>query len=159
MELNSLNRYLSFRRKEKSHYYDLFTRKMIVLSLFVFLFSCFSTETSDPEKAYKYWAGQSPPEDLKLIKGEYYQSPHYTLEYEFFLKFKPTNNWWNAFIEQNNLEEDSLNEEWFKHDGFPKWFKPDNSYLIYSKNDEFDRSRCFINLENGVCYIYETVGM
>lgn len=136
-----------------------FFRKLLIFGFIIMLYGCFSTETSNPEKAYRYWAGQKSDNNLELIKGEYYQSPHFTLEYEFFLKFKPTSLWWDAFIEQNNLKEDSQSNEWFKHDNFPKWFEPNKNSLIYSKNDEFDRSRYFINHETGICYIYETLGM
>ncbi len=136
-----------------------FVRKIIVFCLFTLLFNCFSVETSNPEKAYKYWAGENPSEEIELVKGEYYQSPHFTLEYEFFLKFKPTDKWWNAFIQQNKLEKVINNSDWFRLDNFPKWFQLNSNYLVYGKNDPYDRSRYFVDYESGVCYIYETIGM
>jgi hypothetical protein len=134
--------------------------KLTILAFVFFLTtSCLSTKTNDSEKAYKYWAGTEHPKDMTLIEGEYYQSPHFTLEYEFFLKFKPTKKWWNEFIEYNNLEIDSQDKKWSNEVKLPNWFKSNDKFIIYSKNDMLDSSRYLINLETGICYIYETVGM
>lgn len=127
--------------------------------LAILFIGCFSINTSNPEKAYKYWAGVESPEDIEIINGEYYQSPHFSLEYEFFLKFKPTKKWWDEFVDYNDLEIDNQNEDWSAYTKSPKWFKPFNNYSVYSKNDNFDRSRYFIEPKSGICYIYETVGM
>lgn len=135
--------------------------KRTVLLFFVLIvsLSCIPVETTNPEKAYKYWAKSDPPKDVKIIKGEYYQSPHFTLEYELYLKFKPTKKWWYGFIKENNLSIDNSDQQGIESSMLPKWFKPDSNYLIYSKNSSFDRSRYFIDTKKGVCYIYETVGM
>jgi hypothetical protein len=121
--------------------------------------SCFSRETTNPEKAYSYWAGTKPPKEIEIINAKYYQSPHFSLEYEFFLKFRPTKKWISEFLDQNGLELDEQNSDWSMWANLPEWFVPEPNCLIYSKNDEFDRSRYFVNPKNGICYIYETVGM
>ena len=127
----------------------------------ILLASCFVTETDNPEKAYKYWSGSEPPKEIKLIKGRYYQSPHFTLEYEFFLKFKSDKEWFEEFVSYNQLEIDTINHDWTRFTVLPEWFKPDDRSIIYTRdqNDEFERSRYMINPENGICYIYETLGM
>jgi len=136
-------------------------KKILMFSLLTFLVSCFPIETKDAEKAYEYWSGNEPPKEIELINGEYYQSPHFSLEYELFLKFKSDGKWFNDFVEYNGLEIDTIKNNWSGWTELPKWFKTDKNYLIYTKNqnDEFERSRYFINPENGICYIYETVGM
>ena len=116
-------------------------------------------ETSDPEKVYKYWLGQNSPDEIELIKGYYYQSPHFTLEYELFLKFKTTDTWWDAFITQNGLELDRQPSDWKMYTEAPDWFQPGGHSVMYSKNDEYDRSRYLIDRSTGICYVFETLGM
>lgn len=121
------------------------------------LVGCFSVNTSDSEKAFEYWAGYEPPKNFELFNGEFYQSPHFSLEYEVYLKFRTTSEWWNEYIEENNLKID--NEDWTKRVDAPEWFKPYKGYMKYSRNDGFDHSRYFFHKESGLCYIYESVGM
>jgi hypothetical protein len=123
------------------------------------LVSCIPVETTNPEKAYTYWAGTEPPTEIEIINAQYYQSPHFTLEYEFYLKFKPTLKWITEFIEQNGLELDKQNSDWSMWADLPEWFVPEADCLIYKKRDKNHRSRYFVNPKNGVCYIYDTVGM
>jgi hypothetical protein len=127
--------------------------------IIIILASC-SVKTRNAEKAFKYWSGTKPPEEIQMINGEYYRSPHFTLEYILFLKFKTTKKWFNDFVNYNRLKIDTLNH-WKPQQELPDWFKPDSRYLIYAKeiNDEFEVSRYFIDTVNGICYIYETEGM
>ncbi len=136
-------------------------KKLLMFSLLTFLVSCLPIETKNAEKAYEYWSGSESPKEIELIKGEYYQSPHFSLEYELFLKFKSDEKWFNDFVEYNKLELDTIKNDWSGWTELPEWFKTDNNYKIYTRNqnDEFERSRYFVNPENGICYIYETVGM
>lgn len=136
-------------------------KKTILFGVLTILISCTSIETKNPEKAYKYWSGNESPKEIELIKGEYYQSPHFTLEYELFLKFKSDEKWFNEFVQYNKLEIDTVKNDWAGWTELPKWFKTDSNYLIYAKNqtDQFERSRYFINSKTGICYIYESFGM
>lgn len=136
-------------------------KKIILLCLTIIFISCLPVNTSNPENAFGYWSGMKPPEGMEIFEGKYNRSPHFTMEYEFILKFKPTEKWWNEYISLNELEIDTIKNNWSKHIKLPKWFKVNEDYIIYCKNqnDEFDRSRYFINPSTGICYIYETVGM
>jgi hypothetical protein len=135
-------------------------KNQTILIYLMFLFtSCFSDSSSDPEEAFQYWAGTNPPKEIEVLNGQYYQSPHFSLEYELFLKFKTTEKWWTEFISENKLELDQQNEGWKRLADLPEWFAPGSNFLVYSKNDQFDRSRYFFDSKNGICYIYETVGM
>ncbi|PWG06908.1 hypothetical protein [Polaribacter aquimarinus] len=136
-------------------------KKILLIGIVTLLVGCFSTETKDAKKAYRYWSGNEPPKEIELIKGEYYQSPHFTLEYELFLKFKSDKKWFEEFVEYNGLEIDTIGNDWKSWTELPKWFNPDQNYLIYAKDqsNEFERSRYLKNPETGISYIYETVGM
>ena len=134
---------------------------IIIGILSIILVGCFPIETDNPTKAWKYWAGSEPPDEIQLIKGEYYQSPHFSLEYELFLNFKTEKKWFDDFVAYNNLELDTIRNDWIRWTDLPDWFKLNNEYLIYCKDqvDEFERSRYIFNPSSGNCYIYETVGM
>lgn len=138
-----------------------FIKQIITFGSLSLLVSCSSIATKNAEKAYQYWSGNKPPKEIELIKGEYYQSPHFSLEYELFLKFRSDKKWFSEFVEQNKLEIDTIKNDWKRLTELPEWFQPDKRYLIYAKDqsDQFQRSRYFINPENGMCYIFETVGM
>ncbi|MDT0293418.1 hypothetical protein ACFQ3R_12565 [Mesonia ostreae] len=81
---------------------------LMILLLLLFFSSCSEVNTTQANEVYKYWSGSNPPTDLKLIKGQYWQSAHWTKEYMMSLKMKPTKTWWNTFIVQNKLEVDTL---------------------------------------------------
>lgn len=125
------------------------------------LVCCFPIETKNPKKAFQYWSRSEVPNEIELIKGQYYQSPHFSLEYELFLKFKSDNTWFNDFVEYNALEIDTVGNDWKRWTKLPNWFNPNQEFLIYTKdqNDEFECSRYFRNPKTGINYIYETLGM
>ncbi|WP_299122203.1 hypothetical protein [uncultured Tenacibaculum sp.] len=136
-------------------------KKITLIGIVFLLVSCLPIETKNAEKAYKYWSGSEVPNEIELIKGEYYQSPHFSLEYELFLKFKSDEKWFEEFVEYNGLEIDTIGNDWTRWTELPEWFKSDRDFLIYAKDqsDEFERSRYMRNPKTGISYIYETVGM
>lgn len=112
------------------------------------------TKTSDAKETYKYWAGTNPPSDIELMKGQYWQSAHWTKEYIMYLKFKPTEEWWTEFLKQNYISPDKDN--WTLPSDVPTWFKPTDNSIRYSGGDDFDQgSRYFRDTITGICYIYE----
>lgn len=125
---------------------------LILLTIFA-LTSCTETKTSNAKDTYKYWAGANAPADLELINGQYWQSAHWSKEYIMYLKFKPTEEWWSAFLKQNDLSPDK--DEWIFPSEAPTWFKPSENSAIYSSGDEFIQSRYFRDSQTGICYIYE----
>lgn len=134
---------------------------MLLALTSILLVGCFPVETDDPNKAWEYWSGSEAPEGIELIKGEYYQSPHFSLEYELMLKFKSDKQWFVEFAAYNHLELDTIRHDWARWSDLPAWFKPSREFEKYSTDptDDFERSRYFFNPNNGETYIYETVGM
>nr|WP_321226384.1 hypothetical protein [uncultured Psychroserpens sp.] len=129
---------------------------------FILLVSCFSHSSSDAENTFRYWTkSNNLPKDIKILYGEYYQSPHFTLEYEVFLKFKPTKEWWYTFKKQNNLVVIKTSDDsWSSFTNELDWFTPDHNFMVYAASDyEWNPSRYFIDYEKGICYVYETLGM
>lgn len=127
----------------------------IVLVLMILaLTSCMEKKTSNAIDTFKYWAGTKPPTDLELLSGQYWQSSHWTKEYILFLKFKPSNNWWNEFLKQNALYKDSSDR--LVPDNAPIWFNPSFNSVLYRREIDFDQgSRYFRDSITGICYIYE----
>jgi hypothetical protein len=116
--------------------------------------SCSETQTSSAKDTYKYWAGANPSADIELLKGQYWQSAHWTKEYIMYLKIKPTKVWWDEFLKQNSISEDS--GDWTIPFDAPIWFTPSDNSIRYVHVDSFDQgSRCFRDTTTGICYIYE----
>ena len=126
----------------------------VLLLLFIFsLSSCAERNTTDAVEAYTYWAGSEPSSEIKLIKGQYWQSSHWSKEYILYLKFKPSKLWRYEFIRQNNLV---VNErEWTMPKISPSWFIPSEKSIRYSSRDNFGDSCYFFEVETGIFYIYE----
>ena len=131
--------------------------KYLTLSAFLLtsitLTGCSEIKTTDAKETYKYWAGTSSPADIQLLKGQYWQSAHWTKEYIMYLKLKPSKNWWNEFIKQNSLSVDTT--EWTKPDDAPQWFKPTLNSIQYGKSGFSQGSRYFSDTTTGICYVYE----
>ena len=124
---------------------------LIIVTL---LGGCSEIKTSNPYKVYKYWSGSNPPENLHLMKGQYWQSAHWTREYIMFLKFKTTNKRWDKFVKQNHLEIHTT--DWLKPNDFPTWFQPSSQSIRYKRKDGFDQgSRYFSDKSKDTYYIYE----
>lgn len=120
----------------------------------IFLTSCSEIRTTDPEQVYKYWSGSTAPTEIELLKGQYWQSAHWTGEYIMFLKIRSTEKWWTEFINQNQLQKD--NESWTKPTDAPNWFNPTDQMIKYSSGEDFDQgSRYFIDTLTNESYIYE----
>ena len=117
--------------------------------------SCSEIKTNNPSEVYKYWSGNNPEPDLKVIKGQYWQSGNWTKEYILFLELSPKENWRNEFIKQNNLIIDSVNNDELIEQK-PNWFSPSKDSKKYKINSDFDQgSRYFIDTKTGICFFYE----
>ena len=133
--------------------YNLKILPFVLLTIFLFT-SCSEINTTNPEETFKYWAGTNPPADFEFFNGQYWQSSHWTKEYIMYLKFKPTEIWWNDFLKQNNIVEDKDN--WTVPTDAPSWFKPSDNSIRYRIKGNFDQgSQYFYDTLTGICYFYE----
>ncbi|MFN8206592.1 MAG: hypothetical protein U0T82_04195 [Bacteroidales bacterium] len=115
---------------------------LIFISLILFT-CCTEIKTDNAVKTYRYWGGTDPTEDIGLINGHYWQSSHFTKEYIMYLKIKPTKQWLESFITQNQLVIDKRN--WTIPDDAPTWFKPSDNSLRYSDGKDFNQgTRLFV---------------
>jgi hypothetical protein len=130
--------------------------KRMALSLFVFLSlfcACMQINTKNPDKAFRYWT-QVPLSntEVEVLKGKYWKSAHFTLEYEVFLKIKASQEWKNELIKLNSLKIDSA--KWSKPQNIPDWFIPSQDYIQYksSTNQSFIY---YEQVKGDTIYIYD----
>jgi uncharacterized protein YceK len=129
--------------------------KTLTVSILTLLLmtGCSEINTTDPVDSYKYWAGTTPPKDLEIVQAKYWQSSHWSKEYILYLRVKPTNEWWNEFVKQNNLTQD--NGQWSVPTNSPGWFKLPATGTLYRPENDFYDSRFFRDSQTGECYIYD----
>ena len=135
--------------------------KNLIFPLAGLLFFGCSVETDDPEEAFQYWSNSKVPEEIEVLEGYYYKSPHFTYEFEVFLKIKAEDAWVDELIERSNMSVDTVGNDWSGFTQLPAWFKPGKEASCYAldQHDIFDRTRIFKNSSTGICYIYDTLGM
>ena len=137
--------------------------KYIFLLFFtVILTSCMEINSENPKEIFELWTGNELPKEIKLVNGKYWQSAHWTKEYEVYAEIKSTETWWNDFKNNNQLEDfksslnndieekffENKNEEIIKQ---PHWFKPDKSSEIYIKGS----SEFFWNPKTNTIFIHK----
>lgn len=130
-------------------------KTFLLLLLVLFNVSC-GINTEDPEDSFEYWLGIDVPNDVKMIKGTYWKSTHWTYEYVTYLKFKTTDEWWNEFIKQNNLILIHDNKVFINEgDNIKKWFTITNNCKTWSQKDDFQHSRYYRDTITKISYIHE----
>ena len=137
--------------------------KYIFLLFFtVILTSCMEINSENPKEIFELWTGNELPKEIKLVNGKYWQSAHWSKEYEVYAEIKSTETWWNDFKNNNELNnfKSSLNndieEKFFKNKNEelikqPNWFKPEKNYEIYIKGS----SEYFWNPKTKILFIHE----
>ncbi|KQT18442.1 hypothetical protein ASG31_06895 [Chryseobacterium sp. Leaf404] len=118
-----------------------------ILSIFISaicVISC-GIETDDKDEIYYLWTNAELPKDVLTINGKYWESGHFTKEYEVYIHLKPTVKWWNEFKKVNELDsaksnfsEDiilKLKPNYNRAINLPEWFKPNKNSTFYQKKD------------------------
>ena len=63
--------------------------KYIFLLFFtVILTSCMEINSENPKEIFELWTGNELPKEIKLVNGKYWQSAHWTKEYEEYAEIK-----------------------------------------------------------------------
>jgi len=135
-----------------------FSRLAAILSIafLISLIGCSEIRTDEAAAAYRSWAGQSPPESVRVINGRYWQSSHFTKEYILYLELKAPKDWIREFIILNKLTEyhgrTSLQSD------APGWFRPPSRFKRYRKTPHEpgpNASTCYIDFTESHMYLYE----
>jgi hypothetical protein len=129
-------------------------KTILYLLIIPFLFACTEYNTTDPHEVFLIWSTKEPPADMNVLNGQIWISSHWSLEYIMYLEFKPTETWWEEYVNQNQLKQDT--NSWRKPADAPEWFKPPESAIRYWKVGKFDTgSRYFRDTVSGDCFVYE----
>ena len=125
----------------------------LLLSIFL-LTSCFEKRTSDAEEAFEYWSNLSSKNGIKILKGQYWQSAHWTKEYEVYLEIQTSPQWVAAFVKLNDLKI-TTSEVTRLPDDSPDWFKPRTGLKVYEPSDFSQGSIYFVDEKTGYMLFYE----
>jgi hypothetical protein len=128
--------------------------KIIVLVLIGFSFISCKTKSDDPKEVYYLWSGVEPGNEVKVINGNYQQSPHFFKEYEMYLELTTSKRWIDGFISINNLVLNT-NETTNLPDDSPAWFIPKVGYKVYVPREHSQGSLYFIDEKNNHILFYE----
>ncbi len=139
--------------------YKTYLKCVLILFLFV---SCSEIRTENKDKIFELWTGSTLPKNVTVINGSYWQSAHWSKEYEVYIQIKATNEWWNELKNINELSnfKSSFNEDierkFFRNKykaiiEQPQWFKPKKSSEIFIRGG----SEYFWNPKNKMLFIHE----
>jgi hypothetical protein len=139
--------------------------RILALALLVLICAgCHRSGTwTDSPKNWERAFGQKPPKDLKIVHSQYWRSPHFTLEMEYFFEFAASETFRKEFTAYPKLqkfepktkeEEDAILR--FFHEK-PSWFVPRSldHYEIWRgdpKDMNWDNFRLFIDRETGAMF-------
>lgn len=114
---------------------------------------CTHIHTDNPEKAFKYWTHiPLPNNEVEVLRGKYWQSGHFTLEYEAYFQIVKSKEWRDELIRLNSLSVDTA--EWYCPKDVPNWFFPPKSFIQYQSpnNSQF---KFWIQQPGDTVYIYD----
>jgi len=129
----------------------IFTITLVALALVQT--SCHRKRSEIPGEVYRLWAGEAPPNNVKVLKGKYWQSAHFTKEYIVYMELIAPSQWVQQFIEQNKLKEETEDKE-IPVDA-PEWFKPPPEDILWTPSGFRQGSKYFIDSSNTHMFLYE----
>ena len=126
--------------------------------IFIFLgasfISCSEKNSENPEEVYSLWSGSKPRNEIKLINGKYWQSSHFTKEYEMYLELVASKNWISEFIKQNDLKVLTSTSIDLPSNA-PSWFKVKPGFKSFIPSGFSQGSIYFLDDKTGYMLIYE----
>lgn len=134
------------------------SKVICVLGIIMIFFSgCIGFSTNNPQEAFKYWTRQGLPENhVKVLKGQYWQSGHFTLEYIVYLKLIVSEEWKQELIKLNSLEIDTISSALptYTFSDVPDWFDIPSNYIEYQSNIE--NLHLWTSLSGDTIYIFNS---
>jgi hypothetical protein len=112
----------------------------------------------DDLKNWKRIYNYEKPDFIKIIHSRYWQSPHWTLEYEFYIETDSCQQILDSFLSQADIELIKDTTEVRISKDKPQWFVPNSldRYNIWKgTRHPVDNFFLFIDKENGHLYWHE----
>ena len=110
-------------------------------------------KTDDPIETYKFWSGEHPKKNIKIIHERYWQSAHWTKEYIMYMELIAPGPWRSQFIQQNNLVETNTRPA-IPSDA-PTWFTPGRNLRTFAPTENSQGSIYCEDTLSGKMFIYE----
>lgn len=126
---------------------------LLITIILISLSGCIQTHTDNPEKALRYWT-QIPlsNSEVKAVRGQYWRSAHFTLEYEAYLQLVVSKEWRDELIRSNNLQIDTT--IWYCPKDVPNWFYPPKSFIKYQSPNN-SQLKFWMQQNGDTVYIYD----
>jgi hypothetical protein len=118
---------------------------------------CFEKNTDDAKKAYKYWSGEKPPPNLRVINGHYWESAHWSTECVLYLEINAPQQWIEELMRTQNLEPSEENIHEMLYDNKPLWFKPNSRFKIYSPKGGLQNFTLYKDSTSGHIFIEDSI--
>lgn len=116
------------------------------------LTACFEKRTTNPLKAYRYWFDEDPGKDVRLPHARYWQSAHWSKEYELYLQFSASPAWRSAFTTQHHFHIDTV---FSLPTDKPAWFVPGQHDKIWKPAGNFSSSFLLEDTVTGRLLLYD----
>ena len=126
---------------------------LTLVSLVLVQTSCQRKRSENPGEVYRLWAGEAPPNDVKVLKGRYWESAHFAKEYIVYMELVAPREWIQNFIEQNKLKVETEDKE-IPRDA-PDWFKPPLKDILWTPSGFGKGSKYFIDSSYTHMFLYE----
>ena len=101
-------------------------------------------------ETYKYWAGERPGKNMKVLNGQYWCSSHFTKEYILYMEIIVPVKSAKNFPADNKLTQ--ADKKVMLPDDAPSWFKPPKQFKLWLGNQG---SMYFIDISTGHIFMYE----
>lgn len=98
-------------------------------------------------ETYRYWAGQDPDKDMRVLNGEYWASAHWTKEYSLFMELEFPRA--KDFVMGQRFKR---SEQWREMAGAPDWFTPPDHYEVWEGGQG---SLYYLDPKKGHLYMFE----
>jgi hypothetical protein len=125
---------------------------LTLLLIVISVLGCMEKKTEDPVKAYTYWAGERPTNEIELFHGRYWKSAHWSYEYILYLELRASPKWENAFLKQNHLTRVGDSVE--INGDAPIWFRPPSNSCVFKPTDSAEGAVVYVDTVQHKMYLY-----
>lgn len=140
----------------------IYLKNILYFLILTFLFNCSEKTSENEHEIYNLWLSQKEPKNITVLNGKYWESAHWSKEYEIYIQLKSDEKWWNEFKKINNLNQyqssftDEIEERFYKIPlkkiiTQPEWFKPKKTSEIYITHS----GEYFWDEAAGIIFIHE----
>lgn len=132
-------------------------KKLINVFVIVLFFSCGAGTFKNDSKNWKRIFNESVPKEINLINSRFWKSPHWSYEYEAYLKFETSKRFmYDYFIKKYDLRRFKEGDELTFFEEKPEWFNTENikDYNIWIHPDEFNHIKLLKHKKTGVIYFH-----